>query len=754
MTQVENSISQSVELKPEKTVQLDNLLNLLVELKIIESPPEQSFSLSPSETDNINEDITEEIELLQLTPVPWEACEAYLESALTSPQNLPITSQVIREELEKPVEMIATFENNLDNSDSEDALQKLREILVGYELAEINNITAKLEQKLTKIENQIYDPKELINLLLPWISELLRLTIAESREEIVQIIAPIIDQTIRSRTEQDKSSMSAAIAPAIPLAISQQIIIDPKEVSDAIAPAMGRAIKKQIEIEQNIVVDALYPIIGSTIAKYMAETIRAINRQVEETLSIEGIKRKIRAKLQGVSEAELILKEALPFTIKGIFLIHKASGLVISDIQRSDVEQLEAEMLAGMLTAIRSFANDCINQSGSVTELDAIEYGTSKIILEVAGYCYLAIVVQGEPSKKFILKMRQLFSTIIKEHGDLIEKFDGDPDLIPIEVNILLEELKNIDTQEKKKNKLSPLLLLGLIVVSTIFIPWGIWQYHSGVIRSIENQTSLALTSAPELAVYRLAVQVEHNKLKLTGRLPNQPLRQKAEQIVKITSPNWLIDNQILLVEVPADPVLAAAEVKRVTTVLNQTEGIAISAQYITGKVAVEGSVNRIADAQIITNAFDKIPGVKSVSSAVRVQPPQIEVRFYFQPDSASLMKADLKHKVQRVKFFLNQHPNKHLKIMGYSYDRTDANTNTSQKLALARAKAVQQALIKLGVEPSRLQVIGKTNLPPGIDATQPSWLSRCVTLEPINNRTYAKLRAVGAIHELPLPKN
>ncbi|QKQ75440.1 OmpA family protein [Nostoc sp. TCL240-02] len=728
MTQVENSISQSVELKPEETVHLDNLVHLLVELKIIESP-EQSFSSLPLENDYSNELIIEKIEVLQLTPVTLETCIPYLEPTFNFPQDISNLSKDIEEELEKNIEIFTIFEEKIDNS--EDALQKLKDILVGYDISEINKTISKIEQKFINIEHQIYDPKELINLLLPCISELLRLKIAESKEEIAQIIAPIIDRAIHGRTEQEKSSMSAAIAPVIPLAITQQIIVAPEEVSDAIAPAIGRAIKKQIEIEQNIVVDALYPIIGSTIAKYMAETIRAINRQVEETLSVEGIKRKIRAKLQGVSEAELILKEALPFTIQAIFLIHKASGLIISDIQHSDVEKLEAEMVAGMLTAIRSFANDCINQSGSITELDAIEYGTSKIILEVAGYCYLAIVVRGEPSKKFIWKMRQVFSKIVKEYGDLIEKFDGDPDSIPFEVHTLLEELKNLGIQEKKKTKVSPILVLGLTVISAIFIPWGIWQYHSGVISSIENQTLLALTSVPELAVYRLSVQVEHNKIKLTGRLPNPLLRQKAEQIVKITSPNWLIDNQILLVEVPADPVLAAAEVKRVTAVLNQADDIAISAQYIAGKVTIEGTVNRIADAQIIANAFEQIPGVKSMSSAVRVQPPQIEVRFYFQPDSASLMKADTADKIQQVRFFLNQHPNKHLKIIGYSYDRT--GVNKSQKLALARAKSVQQALIKLGIEPSHLQIIGRTNLPDGIDVTHPLWLSRCVTLEAIN---------------------
>ncbi|WP_242062033.1 OmpA family protein [Nostoc punctiforme] len=730
MTQVENSIYQSVDLKEEEVLQIDKLIHLLIELKIIESPEQSCYSL-PLENNNY-EVLVEEIKLLQLPSVSLEVCEAYLESRLNSLSNIPSSSPLVEEDVDKSLEIFVPFEKISDNS--EDAFQKLQQILVGHQLAEVDNFINQLEEKLKKLEYQIYEPQELINLLLPSISELLKLKIAESKEEIIEIIAPIIDRTIRSRTEQDRISMSEAIAPAVPLAISQQIIVAPQEVSDAIAPAMGRAIKKQIEIEQNIVVDALYPIIGSTIAKYMAETIRAINRQVEETLSVEGIKRKIRAKLQGVSEAELILKEAVSFGIQAIFLIHKASGLIISNIQRSDAQQLEAEMVAGMLTAIRSFANDCINQSGSVTELDAITYGTSQIILEVAGYCYLAIVIQGEPSKNFIHKMRHNFSEVIKKYGGELENFDGDLDTISSEVHTLLQEIQDLDIQQrKKKNIFSPIVIFGLTVLSSIFIPWGFWQHHSGVIRSIENQTLLALTSAPELAVYRLTVQVEHNKLKLTGRLPNELLRHKAEEIVKLTSPNWLIDNQILLVEVPADPVLAAAEVKRVTAVLNQTEGTAISSQYITGKVSVEGTVNRIADARIITRAFEQIPGVKSVSSAVRIEPLQLEVRFYFQPNSASLMKADFGQKVKQVKFFLNQHPNQHLKIIGYSSERS--NKNTSEKLALTRAKAVQQTLIKLGIEPSRLQVIGRTNLPPEIDVTHPLWLSRCVVLEPINKQ-------------------
>ncbi|MGI2902131.1 OmpA family protein [Tolypothrix sp. VBCCA 56010] len=716
MTQVE-SMTQ------DEAVQLDNFLNLLVELNIID-PHESSYS-----------------KLLPAT-VELEECEAesessviYLEATLEHPNSFE--QPHLDNELEKNTPLIANLEPHLNETnqnnsqDTIDAWQKLQELLVGTELTDLNNIAASIQQNLTKLEHQIYDPKELINLLLPSISELLRLKITESKEEIAQIIAPIVDQAIRSRSEEDKNSMGSALASAVPIAITQQIMIAPEEVSDAFAPTMGRAIKKQIEIEENVVVDALYPIIGSTISKYMAETIHAINQQVEETLSVEGIKRKILAKLQGVSEAELILKEALPFTVQAIFLIHKESGLVISDIQPKDGQRLESDMVAGMLTAIRTFANDCITQSGSVSELDAINYGTSKIILEVAGYCYLAIVIQGEATQEFIWKMRESLTKLVTNYGKLIEQFDGDSDTIPSQIHTTLSTLKDDYQGKNKKKKPSSLLILSLSIISAIFIPWGIWQYHNQVIRSIENKTSLALASTPELAVYRLTVKENHGKLKLTGRLPNQVLRGKAEQITKATAPKWSIDNQIISVKVPPDPVLAAAEVKRVTAVLNQIDGTTISAQYLAGKVSVEGTVNQIADAKIITQAFEQIPGINFVSSAVQIEKVRVAVRFYFELNSATVIPADLENKVKQVKFFLEQHPMKHLKIIGYSYSVT--NTIQAQQLALARAKAVQQALINQGVEPSRLQVVATTNLPPGIDMTQPSWLNRCVALEPID---------------------
>ena len=346
--------------------ELSRLLHLLIDLKIVDQPE--------STTAQLAQVLGDRVEAVPLLELDEQATASTLPPAVLTPDGkrhhpLPPPpppgklqshhTEPLAPNLMEPPKLLEPL------ADSTDAFEQLQGLLVGSELSNVRDLTAALEQKLGRLEHQIYEPAALMSLLQPWIAELLMRKVAESQEDVVQAIAPIIDQVIQSRGKQDKVSMSAAISPLIATAVSQQTNHSPEEFALAIAPAISRAIKEQIRLEQDDMVDALYPIIGSTIAKYMAEAIQSINQQVENTLSPEGIQRKIRAKLQGVSEAELILKQAIPFTVQAIFLIHKASGLLIAEIQPVGDQSLESELLAGMLTAIRSFANDCMVSSRS-----------------------------------------------------------------------------------------------------------------------------------------------------------------------------------------------------------------------------------------------------------------------------------------------------------------------------------------------------------------------------------------------------
>lgn len=634
-----------------------------------------------------------------------------------------------RKELSNP--LTATTGNDVENS--LELFERWQRLLLTQEMMDSRKAIEDFKKKLESLEYQIYEPTQLINLLLPLITEVLSLKIAAAREDVAHAIAPIVDEMIQRRAQQDKGAVSSVLAPVLPQAITYQVVTSPGDLAKALGPEMGPAIKEQISLERDVMVDALYPVIGSTISKYMAEAIQSINEKVENAFSVEGMSRKIRAKLQGISEAELIFKEAMPFTVQAIFLIHKASGLVIAEVQPSNRQRLESEMVAGMLTAIRSFVNDCIAQSGEVSEIDEIDYGGSKIILEVAGYCYVAAVTQGEPPKSFMRKMRGALETIVQHHGKPIELFDGDPSNVPDEIHQILQELTKLSQspQEEEKRKTPvALLLVGLAALSAIVIPTGIYHHLSAVDRQREERTRLALASDPELAVYRLEVDASLGNLKLSGKLPNEYLRTKAEQIAKKVEPNLNIQNAIIPVEVPPDPVLAAAEVKRVTSILNQIEGTIIKADYTDGNVTVEGVVLQEADAKKITQAFQQIPGVQSVTNTVQLQPLAIASRVYFDQGSAQL-KAEERSKILQIQAFLEQHPNKHLKLLGHTDPKGTATEN--QELALERAKTVRDALIKQGIDPKRLQVEGTIDSPLGVKAEQIPLLSRCVEFKIIS---------------------
>jgi outer membrane protein OmpA-like peptidoglycan-associated protein len=680
----------------------------------------------------------------------------------------------LKEKLESEIGLDKST-NLTDNSgESFEAIEQLQNLIFGSKISELDDLKtlladtdlpgicdlmARLDLQLRKLEHQIYEPQELIALLLPWIGDILNLKIVESREEIVKVLVPIIDDVIKAKTTEDKQGMSAAIANLLPEAISQQIQNAPEEmanaiapeiaiaireqirldqtsIAEALAPEMGRAIKAQIELERDAMVDALYPVIGNTIAKYMAEAIRTINEKVSNAFSVEGVTRKIRSQIQGVSEAELILKESIPFVVKAVFLIHKGSGLVISDLQPNDQPKLESDMIGGMLTAIRSFVNDCISQTGEIAELNEIEYGDCKIILEVAGYCYLSVVIKGESPKEFIRIMRETLSTIIMKYSQVIEFYDGDPDTIPAQLHTNLQRIFQQVPKEKEKKPPLALLALGVVVSALFLVPWGMYEYRQRAEREIEKNTGIALASTPDLAIYRLGVNVEQDTLTITGNLPNKGLRTKAEKIVKVIAPTLKVDNQIVAVDVPPDLSLVTAEVKRVTAILNQMEGVAISSHYEDRKVTVEGTVILMADAQKIAKSMKQIPGVQSVISTVKLNPLKITTRIYFDAGSTKL-NSEYGDILGNIKEFLKQYPQKQLKIIGHS-DRL-GNPIINEQIAQERAKAVQVALIEQGVDPRRLLIVGISNPPADVESSQPLLLSRCVVFEPITKGLKSK---------------
>ncbi len=624
------------------------------------------------------------------------------------------------------------------------------------DLEKMRSVVADLAQKLDRVERQVREPTELIDPLIPLIATLLEKESAAAKGDIVRSVVPVIDRIIKERTQDDRSAMSAAlseivpdaisyhirehpneiaaaIAPEIAAAIEKQIEIDRDSITKALASEMGRAIKAQIELERDAMVDALYPVIGNTISKYLAEEVKRINDKVENALSLEGVQRKVRARVQGVSEAELILRESMPFQVRAVFLIHKASGLVIAEAQDPTREQLESGTIAGMLTAIRSFASDTISQGGNTTELHEIEYGDSQILLEVAGYCYLAVAARGEPPKRFIIKLRRILETIVQKHGTPIEEFDGDPDTVPEPVRELVADLIDIPPPEPEEETGKRRGPPALLVIGAIALLGGLWLagrafWH----RHLERQAAIALESAPELAVYRLETDMRGGAMSLSGRLPNGELRQQAGEVVRQALPNQEVENNILAVDVPPDPGRIRAELKRLTAALDRVGDIEIATRYDDRTVRVEGRVDGQDTANTVVETLESVPGVTSVVATLQLRDSPTEQRIYFDRNSARIDDGDLDRILKPIYSYLEQNPTAHLEIIGHS-DRI-GNPVYNQILARDRAENVKEVLVELGIRDDRLLVRGTSAPPPGLESDAPPRLSRTVRFQTIES--------------------
>jgi outer membrane protein OmpA-like peptidoglycan-associated protein len=551
----------------------------------------------------------------------------------------------------------------------------------------------------------------------------------ENRDAMAKALGDLVPLAIEQQIQSNPQRIAKAIGPEVASAIQEQVRLERDAIATSLGPTIGRAIKNQIEVERDSMVDALYPVIGSTVARYMGEAINAINAKVETAFSVDGLTRKVRARMQGVSEAELILKESIPVAVQAIFLIHKASGLVIAELQPEHEHHLESNMVAGMLTAIRSFVNDCIAQTGTISELSEIEYGDSRIILEVAGYCYLAVVVKGSPPPAFVKKIRKTLAGLLQQYGTLIEEFDGDSDMVPDEVSAHLSKLgqSTVSTSQKQGSPKTLLTLVG-VIAALIVIPWLYFQVRGFLNHRLSTQITEAMTAELDQVAYApLVSEVEGKAVNLTGRVPSEQFKERAAAIAQDLAPNRTVENNIQIVDAPPDPVNVATMIQTVTALLNRYPGVDIRASYAPDGVVLTGSYRDRGDRQDILEAFQALPGIPQVDVDALL-PQALAGRIYFDRDSADLNSTEIADKIIPISEFLRNNPDLRVRITGHVDESGERTQN--RELSFQRAEVVKDAIAAQGIDPDRLEEATTLEAPPGVTKTEAAWLSRCVRFE------------------------
>tara|TARA_B100000965_G_scaffold389281_1_gene394769 strand:+ start:769 stop:1596 length:828 start_codon:yes stop_codon:yes gene_type:complete len=210
-----------------------------------------------------------------------------------------------------------------------------------------------------------------------------------------------------------------------------------KDIPRKLGPSITAALQKQINDSQNEVVDLLYPIIGKLISKFIRIEIQHLAEKIDDQLSnafsIDGWIKRIKAWFGGVSETEVILRDVAPPKLEEIFLIESGSGILINSY--SNNQTIDRDMIAGMMTAIKSFVEDAFK--GGQQDLEVIQYESYKIQLYSFKSYYLAIVISGVINAEFLFNLQNTvleFADSYKSYSKTKKKQEGviSEDLTPL----------------------------------------------------------------------------------------------------------------------------------------------------------------------------------------------------------------------------------------------------------------------------------------------------------------------------------
>lgn len=214
----------------------------------------------------------------------------------------------------------------------------------------------------------------------------------------------LLDQLRQILLTEDRATLEAL----------KNSIDDPVEFSKKVTPVVNERINfiknnfpaefgKEVEIivdrrlkeSQDELLNIIYPVMGRMMRKYVGQQIQllkdGIDKQVQKVFSFQRIKQKFRSVFLGVKESDILLSELNKPIVEEVFVIQRNSGLLMGNYSRSNV--VEQDLVAGMLTAIKSFVEDAFKQEQG--ELELIQYQDYRIFIQNFHSYYIAVAVTG-----------------------------------------------------------------------------------------------------------------------------------------------------------------------------------------------------------------------------------------------------------------------------------------------------------------------------------------------------------------------
>ena len=529
--------------------------------------------------------------------------------------------------------------------------------------------------------------------------------------------------------KKEEEALESALSPIVNKLIDKNFENSGDKIATQMAPLIGGAIKEQIKSQKDDIVDALYPVMGNMISKFVTKSLEElfnkINEQIQNGLSAKAIKRKIKAKLKGVSETELLLQESSEANIKAALLIHKESGSLLCKVESKNTNLNDADMLASMMSAIRSFVNEWVNNNENHQELGEIEYGGNKIIIEASGNSYLAVIVEGAAYTKTYEKIRHTLEQIVLHYAQDIQDFQGSFENFPKdEIAKELEKLllSNHDTQEVKKRTSPILFIIPLLLIG--YISYISYKHYED--EQLQEKIISRINETPQLTPFKIDINVEKKVAQIKGKVPFAYHKELIDKELKKFSSLKAVHNNIQVIPTLTDPMQVSANIAYLLRGVNLIPNTNIGYNFDYNTLQLFGTAPNKQLKEKLLKELHNIPGITTIKENIAVKEPKISLELYFDTSSTELNN-DAKTKLLKAIKLLKQSGSKAtLRLRAYSDMIGDKEKN--RILAQKRVLSIQTFLEENGLKNSIKTTILDIP-PPHVDPKKDPKKARCITL-------------------------
>jgi len=569
-------------------------------------------------------------------------------------------------------------------------INRLKALLLKEELETLQKIKAQIESLSYEVNNQ---------------------------DIIVEKISPLICQILEKNYTGDKALLDKTLSPLIEEIIDRNFEHSKDKVVGQMAPIIASAVSKSIESHKGEVVDALYPVVGNMISRYVSKTLEemiyTINYKIKSAFSLKAILRKIKAKSRGVSEAELLLEESIDTNIKAVLFIHKETGVVLASAQSDESKINEPEMVASMLTAIRSFINDWVDKNDKHQEVNTIEYGGSKIVLEASGYSYLAVIIDGVVSNDTLKSIQNVLGKLILEYADEVRNFNGNLDNLAVNKfeDIIKTLINSNETIIKEQEKIHPFIYIVPILILCFIVHL---IYDLLMDSNISKRANEILYKNPNLTIYRLEANVKNRNVFISGVVPNTFYKDMAYSSLENLKNIKSIENNIQVINYINNPKDIYDKITYLKMALNQKDGNEIEYIYEYPNLKVIGSVISKNEREYVQNQFSLVEGLEKLEFDIKIVPPEINDVINFDLNSATIL-PNQEYKLINIINLLHKLDDD-LVLEVYGFRDYTGSLKANEILVNQRATNVIRYLKIKGNVSQKLINIGRNEIPKGIE--------------------------------------